>query len=395
MKVTFASLLLLLFFVSSSANKIGQTCFADRNCDVGLHCETCIAEGGLRPRCTRIKTYNPQSKAKGLPFNRYSWLTTHNSFAQMGLKSFTGVPRVTFDNQQDSVTDQLNNGVRGLMLDMYDFENDIWLCHSFGGNCYNFTAFQPAINLLKEIQSFLQSNPSEIITIFIEDYVSSPKGLTKVFNAAGLMKYWFPVTRMPKKGEDWPLLSDMISQNQRLLVFTSKPAKEASEGIAYNWRYVLENQYGDGGMKAGSCPNRAESPAMNDRTRSLVLVNHFPSNPDLAIACRDNSASLLAMLSTCKVASGNRWPNFITIDFYKRSDGGGAAEAADVANGHLICGCSNVAYCKVNATYGTCDLPVAAESLTGSPVPNPQSGVSMAGKPSLLMTLTVVSLLFM
>lgn len=33
------------------------------------------------------------------------------------------------------------NGVRGLMLDMYDFENDIWLCHSFGGTCYNFTAF--------------------------------------------------------------------------------------------------------------------------------------------------------------------------------------------------------------------------------------------------------------
>lgn len=27
------------------------------------------------------------------------------------------------------------------MLDMYDFENDIWLCHSFGGKCYNFTAF--------------------------------------------------------------------------------------------------------------------------------------------------------------------------------------------------------------------------------------------------------------
>jgi hypothetical protein len=33
------------------------------------------------------------------------------------------------------------NGVRGLMLDMYDFRNDIWLCHSYGGACQNFTAF--------------------------------------------------------------------------------------------------------------------------------------------------------------------------------------------------------------------------------------------------------------
>lgn len=24
---------------------------------------------------------------------------------------------------------------------MYDFNNDIWLCHSFGGKCYNITAF--------------------------------------------------------------------------------------------------------------------------------------------------------------------------------------------------------------------------------------------------------------
>ena len=47
------------------------------------------------------------------------------------------------------------NGVRGLMLDMYDFRNDIWLCHSYGGACRNFTAFvtkhQPNYTLLGPI----------------------------------------------------------------------------------------------------------------------------------------------------------------------------------------------------------------------------------------------------
>lgn len=101
---------------------------------------------------------------------------------------------------------------------------------------------QPAINVLKEIQVFLEANPSEIITIMIEDYVSSPKGLTKVFDAAGLRKFWFPVSRMPKNGENWPTVDDMVQQNQRLVVFTSKSAKEASEGIAYEWKYLVENQ---------------------------------------------------------------------------------------------------------------------------------------------------------
>lgn len=101
---------------------------------------------------------------------------------------------------------------------------------------------QPAINVLKEIQAFLEANTSEIVTIFIEDYVTSSQGLTKVFNASGLSKYLFPLSRMPKNGGDWPTVDDMVQKNQRLVVFTSKSSKEATEGIAYEWNYVVENQ---------------------------------------------------------------------------------------------------------------------------------------------------------
>ncbi|CAN1794812.1 PI-PLC X domain-containing protein At5g67130 [Linum perenne] len=248
-----------------------------------------------------------------LPFNKYAFLTTHNSFAIRGEPSHTGVPRITATNQEDNVTQQLN---------------------------------EPLMDTLKEIEAFMTANPSEIITLILEDHVKAPNGLSKLFNSSGLNKFWFPVSKMPKGGRDWPLVKDMVADNQRLIVFTSDQSKQESEGIAYQWNFVVENQFGNGGLK-GNCTNRKESVPMNDKDKSLVLVNHFGTLPARGISCDYNSKGLMEMLDKCYTSAGNRWANFVAVDYYKRSDGGGAFEAVDKLNGEMLCGCGDVRACVV------------------------------------------------
>ncbi|KAJ6849788.1 PI-PLC X domain-containing protein [Iris pallida] len=347
-------LLLLLLLPTSTLSQLLSPCSSAADCSSGSYCGTCPSAGASRPHCIRGQATEPDYIVKDLPFNKYTWIVTHNAFSILDEPSSTGVPRITFYNQEDSVTNQLRNGVRGLMLDMYDFAGDVWLCHSFQGQCYNFTAFGPAINTLKEVEAFLTQNPSEIVTIIIEDYVNAPMGLTKLFTNAGLMKYWYPVTEMPTNGKDWPSVTDMAAKNHRLLVFTSAASKEADEGIAYQWRYMLENEPGDPGLVPGSCPNRKESQPLNSRYASLFLQNYFPTIPVQSEACKENSAGLGQMVDACYKSSGNILPNFLAVNFYMRSDGGGVFDVQDRINGLALCGCNTVSACQVGAPFGAC-----------------------------------------
>ncbi|XP_021637663.2 PI-PLC X domain-containing protein At5g67130 isoform X3 [Hevea brasiliensis] len=309
------------FLAHAQEFQVLESCTAATNCGPGLFCGNCPALGKNQPVCTRGQAIIPTSIIDGLPFNKYTWLVTHNSFSIVDAPPLPGVQRLTFYNQEDTVTNQL----RG-----------------------------PAINTLREVEAFLSENPTEIVTIIIEDYVHTPKGLTKLFTNAGLDKYWFPVSNMPKKGEDWPTVTQMVQDNHRLLVFTSIASKEAEEGIAYQWKYMLENESGDPGVKPGSCPNRKESKPLNSRSASLFLENYFPTYPVESEACKEHSTPLAQMVGTCYKAAGNMMPNFLAVNFYMRSDGGGVFDVLDRMNGQTLCGCSTVTACQAGAPFGSC-----------------------------------------
>ena len=99
----------------ATALQVGDTCSADAACGSGLHCSACGPGGG--GICTRAAPIDPATHGTGLPFNNYSWLTTHNSFALAGaVSAATGQAVITQTNQEDTVTAQLKVTNRFFLL---------------------------------------------------------------------------------------------------------------------------------------------------------------------------------------------------------------------------------------------------------------------------------------
>jgi len=62
-----------------------------------------------------------------------------SEFSDYGyLYSFSIFPRILI---HVIILLNVQNGARALMLDTYDFDDDVWLCHSSGGKCHDVTAF--------------------------------------------------------------------------------------------------------------------------------------------------------------------------------------------------------------------------------------------------------------
>lgn len=65
-----------------------------------------------------------------LPFNKYSYLATHNSFAIGGKDFQTDGFRLTFVNQEDTITQQLN--VTILISDFTYSRTSYYYCYGYG-----------------------------------------------------------------------------------------------------------------------------------------------------------------------------------------------------------------------------------------------------------------------
>jgi hypothetical protein len=273
-------------------------------------------------------------------------------------------PGWLFPEQDGPISQQLGDGIRGLMIDVYygfpgarvytDSDNSspaareaarrefgsafvraadrirrtiakprhlthkLYACHGF---CE--LGALDMTKALAQVQNFLVDNPSEVTAIVFEDYVS-PRDLAVALQKSGVAKHAYrgPIT------PPWPTLRQMIDKDQRILLMTENatptvPWMHRAYDVMQDTRYHFTK------------PAQLRSDASCDRLRGkpdnpLFLINHWvdtaPASRPSYARIVNSRAFLLGRVRRCKKLRHLK-ANLIAVDFYKRGDLLGIADA--------------------------------------------------------------------
>lgn len=272
------------------------------------------------------------------PFNEYTWISTHNAFAT------TLLP-----NQTLSIREQLDSGVRSLMLDLHPSNGAVRLCH---GSCIG---TEPTFSsLLNEtIIPFLNRTPDAIVTLHLEDYLDRTQLGNAFFDAPGAISASFDADGW--KTDEWPTYQQIVDSGQRLLIFSQRLESsgniDTGRGtlhVMYDKDYIVENGWsiGDTIFKHDySCRSRWDGVPLDTATAwrktwsRLFVMNHFHGTPFGNHAPADNHYDVLRdRIDNECLPAARRIPNFVAVDFFQNGQLGGVVGALNMGTIELFDG---------------------------------------------------------
>jgi hypothetical protein len=302
--------------------------------------------------------------------------TTCNGNAELCSKSYGAVTFVgahdsyaigtdVGSNQDQDVTQQLNDGIRLLQVQAHnDNTRGVVLCHT---NCVIKDGGE-ALVYFKTVKSWLDTNPNEVLTILIVNSDKLPPTIFQsIYQQAGLEAISFSPSTAVVAASSWPSLGEMIDSGKRVVTFLDTQADFTQ--VAYiidEFQNVWETPFD---VTQNSFPCTIDRIQGNPDTM-LYLINHYldtnfsaglnipvPDRQNLPIT---NSASgpgsLGAEVDTC-VAAHTRPPNFMLVDFYEVG-GGSVFQVAAKVNGVPYNPAQPIASPSLtNATTGSANTP--------------------------------------
>lgn len=284
-----------------------------------------------RPDAPRIDAGPPDSGARcDMDVGPSPVVTVCNGHAELCDRAYDEVAVVTTHNGMSNAEDgwtlpnqsfrlwrQLEDGVRGFMLDVHESDGAVLLCHGFCG-----LGSRPFADGLRDLRVFLDCHPGEVLTIILESYVTEAQ-IEAAFVESGLDRY----LHAQPLGSPWPTLGEMIAASGRVVVFTADDARTLP-WHHYSYDYAWENPYSAMMPSDLSC---AED--RGNRASSLWIFNHFLTmtggRADLAEMV-NHDPFFTERVGGCRTDAGGDLPNFVTVDFY---DIGDVFSVVDALNG--------------------------------------------------------------
>lgn len=256
--------------------------------------------------------------------NELVWLTTHNSMSSTD-KQFVG------PNHFHGVAKQLRAGVRAFMFDVWNTsavrDDPAMLCHTLcelGG--------YPFRDDLRLIADHLESHRNDVIVLLIEQYATGRQIHDALLQSRLVPQLWLaPLgSAVSNTSFRWPVLSDLVAANTRLLVFTDEDATSSRNpgglpaGVLFAWDFLFENNFNARSVRDFSCAiDRGGEFELAVQRRKAAILNHFITAPVAApyLALEANApATMLAHWDTCRAAWEPVLPNFFAVDFWSLQD---------------------------------------------------------------------------
>lgn len=223
---------------------------------------------------------------------------THNSMANADADWVAA-------NQQHGITQQLEDGIRAMMLDTMDWNGEPYLCH---GYCE--LGAQPLAEGLQEIEEFLLANPKEVLLIIFQDSLSV-EVMVEVITEVGLdQRVW------THDGSAFPTLQEMIDAGQQLVI-TAESGAPPPAWYHHAWDLITDTPYSFSSADEFSCER-----LRGEDENPLFLVNHWLGTPlpTEEGAMEVNQADVLLSRTEECAAERGRSINILAVDFYNQGD---------------------------------------------------------------------------
>ena len=280
--------------------------------------------------------------------------------AQIGTHDSAFVGSLPQDNQDESVTSQLNAGIRFLQAQTHkDPFGTLSLCHT---SCYELDAGS-LVSYLTTIKTWLDANPNEVLTLLLTNGDSLDVSVfDTAYTNSGLKPYAFVPASSPGflPIDSWPTLQDLITTNKRLVAFLGLfllpfsfytiPLMFSSLQLDYGaspskvpyildeFSYFFETPFDTTDPTFNECT--LDRPAGASPNGRMYIINHFLDISVFGILIPDNGAdqttnaatgtgSIGAQVGLCEGIYG-RAPKGVLVDYF---DKGNVFAAQNALNG--------------------------------------------------------------